>query len=139
VSVRGRLRRLALLCGTTACLSCSASDQSKAKPEEEPEDQILNVAQNFNVCPRFEGSIVLPQTIAPGQEAVIVVRAVDPDGDDRALSYGWSVTSGELSETVGGSTKYLCDELGPQIVSIVTTDAPGCHVQLDIAVNCLER
>lgn len=139
MSWQARLLRLALLGSAAICFACSASDQTRAKPEEEPEHEILNVAQDFNVCPHFEGSIVLPQTIPPGQQAVIVVRAVDPDGDDRALSYAWSATSGELSETTAGSTKYLCDETGPQIVSIVTTDARNCHVQLDIAVNCLER
>lgn len=120
-------------------LACSASDESKKVPEDEPDAQELNVAQDFNICPHFEGSIVLPQTIAPAQEAVIVVRAVDPDGDDAKLSYAWSVSAGVLTETVGGSAKYLCNETGPQIVSIVTTDARNCHAQLDIAVNCLER
>lgn len=136
---RATLRQLWLIGGAAACFACSAADETRRVPDEGPEAQLLNVAQDFNVCPHFEGSLVLPQTIAPGQQAVIGVRGVDPDGEDAALTYDWSVTSGELMETGHGYAKYSCDETGPQIVSIVTTDARDCHVQLDIAVNCLER
>lgn len=131
-------RPFALSCAL-CCVACGSSDQTRAAQNDEPPDQQLNVSQDFNLCPYFEGSLVLPQTIAPGQTAVVVVRAVDPDGDDEALTYEWSVSAGELTEVDGPSIAYLCSETGPQILTVVTKDARDCHSTLTIAVTCLDR
>jgi hypothetical protein len=125
--------------GAALCsLACGSSDQTRAS-RAEPADQSLNVEQDFNVCPYFESSVILPQTIAPGQTAAVIVRAVDPDGDDALLAYEWSVSAGELTEVDGPSIAYSCTDTGAQILTVVAKDARGCHSTLDIAVTCLER
>jgi hypothetical protein len=99
----------------------------------------VHVTENVNLCPHFEGSLVLPQTIPPETKAIVIVRGVDPDGDSAALTYEFSVSAGELSETVGPSTKYSCTELGPQVLTVVTKDAHDCHAKLDIDVTCMDH
>ena len=118
-------------------LGCGSADQTRAVPP--PDDSLLNVTENVNLCPHFEGSLILPQTIPPGVLAIVVVRAVDPDGNDAALTYDWSLTAGAFSETLGPSTKYSCTDLGPQVLTVVTKDAHDCHVSLDIGVSCLDK
>jgi hypothetical protein len=128
-----------LLAAWLAPAGCGSADRTKQERPEEPDSQAVNVEQTINICPQFVGSIVLPQTIPPGETAVVGVHATDPDGDDALLTYEWTATSGTFSDPEQAATHYDCDATGAQILTVVTKDARGCHVQLDIAVTCLAR
>ncbi len=131
---------LGLVVATLALvLGCGAADETRTAREEPIDDSLLNVAGNVNICPHFLGSLVLPQSISAGQTAVIIARAVDPDGDDAALTFDWNASAGTLSETVRSATKYSCTDTGGQVLTVVTKDARDCHVALDIDVACLDE
>jgi hypothetical protein len=141
VSSRGWLLPACYACCLSASLVslCGCSSTDRSGQAAEPDGQLLNVDQDFNVCPEFQGSIVLPQTIPLAQQAFVAVRAIDPDGDDSSLTYAWSATSGMLSDPTRAATHYDCRSAGAQILSVVTEDARNCHARLDIAVTCLAR
>lgn len=136
------MKRLgALACAAAAVLwlqvGCSAADQTRTARDEPPEQEVVDVNTNVNLCPRFDGSLIVPQTIQPGQTAVVVVNASDPDGDSATLTYEWSATSGSIVESEGPGAKYSCGDAGPQILTVTTKDARGCHAKLEIHLSCL--
>lgn len=132
-----RSARVALSCWLVL-VACGSADHSE---QERPASgsPVLNVEQGFNICPQFQGSLVLPQTIAPRERAIVAVIVSDPDGDDAKLSYVWTASSGSLDAPDSSQTGYVCDDTGAQVLHVVAEDARGCHVALDITVTCLSR
>jgi hypothetical protein len=97
------------------------------------------VASVVNLCPRFDGSLVTPQRITPGESALVAVTVTDPDGPSSELVFSWTATSGVFSASDKPVTSYTCSKLGTQQLSVVVKDRPGCTSQLSINVECVSK
>ncbi len=78
----------------------------------------------------------MPQRLAAGQSATIVVRATDPDAPDSQLVFAWSAASGSFSSSDKPTTSYRCAELGTQRLICTATDRVGCVSSLKLDVEC---
>jgi hypothetical protein len=119
-------------------LSCGTADHVAARP---PPDQDASadtqVASKVNVCPRFDGSLALPQKITPDQTAVLLVTASDPDGNDAQLVFTWSAPNGSFNPSDKPVTNYNCSKLGVQQLTISARDEQGCSSALSLSVECV--
>jgi len=97
------------------------------------------VASSVNVCPRFAGSLVMPQRILPDESAFIAVRAVDPDALDTQLAFSWTATSGTFTASDKSVTNYRCAQVGSEQLTVVARDHQGCTSELTIAVECIDH
>lgn len=120
-------------------LGCGSADQTRAARSDDEDNKLVDISPGLNLCPRFEGSIILPQTIPVAGTAFIAVRATDPDADDLDLKYAWSATSGEFSEPSESVTEYTCGEPGEQSLTVTALDAADCDVELHLDVTCLSE
>jgi hypothetical protein len=132
------MRVVAAAVSVACLLGCGSADETRTvKPDDEA--HTLEFTPTLNLCPHFEGSFILPQTIAPGAVALLGVRAVDPDGDDLAISYGWSALSGAFTKPDRPVTEYSCDALGDQPLNVTATDSANCDATLQVSVTCLSE
>ena len=120
-------------------LGCGAADQTKAARSDDEENKLVDVTPGLNLCPRFEGSIILPQSIPVDGTAFIAVRAVDPDADDLDLAYSWSASAGEFSKPDESVTDYRCGEPGDQVLTVNARDTSDCDTELHLDVTCLSE
>jgi hypothetical protein len=116
--------------------SCGAGDQTVV-PEASAGGEGAEVASGVNVCPQFEGSLVMPQRIHPEQASVIAVRASDPDAADSQLVFAWTATGGTLNPSDKSVTVYHCAQPGQEQLTVTATDRQGCVSDLTIAVECI--
>lgn len=134
------MRSLSLTLSFACCalLGCGASDQTQITPSDDGLVQ-FKVDPNFNECPTFTQSLVIPQEIPPRFSAAVVVIATDPDGPNAALEYTWSASSGAFTDEKQPTTRYGCEARGRQILKLDAVDARGCQSRLAIAVDCLDE
>ena len=119
-------------------LGCGAADQTRTAQGDDA-DMLVSVNPRINVCPHFEGSFILPQSIPIDSASFIAVRAVDPDGTDDELAYAWSADSGAFTAPERATTEYRCAAQGNQTLTLVATDADQCDAWLHIDVTCLSQ
>jgi hypothetical protein len=124
----------AMPCSFALLAGCGSADSSRAVQGEPPEDATL--AATINTCPAFAYSMVLPQTIAPGETAFVVALGTDPDSDDALLKYRWSASSGAFGHPTDPLSEYTCADAGPQVLTVTTSDPDGCENNLDFDVVC---
>jgi len=117
-------------------LACGTADHVTVPPASDG-DAGTSVASAVNLCPRFDGSLVLPQHILPTQSAMLAVMASDPDGADSQLVFAWSAPSGVFSERDKPVTNYKCSKLGQEQLTITAADHQGCSSTLTIGVVCI--
>lgn len=119
-------------------LACGSGEQAPA-PEPEPAASAdpTEVQSGVNVCPRFDGSLVMPQRIAPNEPSVITVSATDPDAPDSLLVFSWSAPSGTFSSNDKPVTIYRCTRVGAEQLTVVARDRRGCTTELKIDVECV--
>ena len=135
---RPGLNAICAALGALGLLSCGAADHAQVPPTESP-DAGTQVASGVNVCPHFEGSLILPQRIRPSESALVAVRVSDPDGDDSQLVFTWSATSGAFSSSDKAVTDYSCSEVGLQQLTFKAQDRQGCSSDMTIAVECISN
>lgn len=114
--------------------ACGAADSTSAERDEIAAP--VDVSGNVNQCPSFAYSMVLPQALRPGEMAMVVAFATDPDSDDDTLRYLWSATSGDFDEPAAPIALYTCADMGPQVLSVTTADPNGCEKRLDFGISC---
>src|SRR6478609_5733850 len=117
-------------------LACGSGEQLPARESADAGDEQAQVNSGVNVCPVFDGSLVMPQRIGPGQSSSIVVRATDPDAPDSQLVFAWSALSGSFSVSDKRATSYRCGEPGKQRLAFTATDRAGCVSTLNVDVEC---
>jgi len=117
-------------------LACGAADHAPT-PEPAVSADPTEVQSGVNVCPRFGGSLVMPQRILPDEASVITVSATDPDAPDSLLVYSWSASSGTLSSSDKPVTIYHCTRVGAEQLTVVARDRGGCTIELKIDVECV--
>jgi hypothetical protein len=127
---------LAALMTVFCVIGCGGAEHQKIPPVAEAEAG-TQVASGVNVCPRFEGSLILPQRIRPGETAVVAVRVSDPDAADSQLVFAWTATSGTFSASDSSVTNYDCSEIGSEQLTFSAVDRQGCSSSLTIAVECI--
>jgi len=88
-------------------------------------------------CPVFAGFSLLPSVLTPGTYADVEVTVRDPDGTRLALA--WTATSGTFTERSSPITRYRCDELGDQVLTLSATDVDDCERKLNLDLTCLEE
>jgi len=124
--------------GLVLLLGCGAAEQTDSGPGAPPESSgLTDFDPAVNVCPHFEGSLILPQTVLEGEYAFIAVRATDPDADDLSLTYRWSAPSGEFSSPLEPTTEYRCAVGGVQPLTVVASDLRSCDVELQLDITCI--
>lgn len=130
------LRRVgwAVPCTLTLLLGCGSADSTRAARADPADDTQLGAS--FNTCPTFAYSMVLPQTIHADETAIVVGLGTDPDSDDALLTYRWSATSGVFGHPSDPLSEYTCAAVGPQVLSVTTSDPDGCENKLDFDVVC---
>ena len=114
----------------------SGSRQSSSNLAEKWVANLIALRASVNGAPTV-GSIAGPTTVAEGGAAGYSVSANDPDGD--ALSYAWSVQSGNaaISGAANSSTVSLTIGDGPSTVNlrVVVTDTAGNAVTRDLSIS----
>ena len=122
-----------------ACaVGCGAAEQTRTTQEDDP-SMLVEVNPRINICPHFEGSFILPQSIPLDSSSFIAVRTVDPDGSASDLSFAWYAESGVFSAPARPTTEYRCVAQGEQTLTLVATDADLCDAWLHIDVTCLSQ
>lgn len=129
-------RSILAIATSLGVLACGAADHA---PEPEPAASAdpTEVQSGVNVCPRFDGSIVMPKRIAPDEASVITVSATDPDAPDSLLVFSWSAPSGSFSSSDKPVTIYRCTRVGVEQLTVVARDRRGCTAELKIDVECV--
>jgi hypothetical protein len=135
-NVRHARNALSAILAAHWVLACGTADHATVPPAPEG-DASASVASVVNLCPRFDGSLVLPQHIPPMQSAMLAVTATDPDGADSELVFAWSAPSGVFSDRDKPVTNYNCSELGQEQLTITAADHQGCSSTLTIGVVCI--
>lgn len=120
-----------------ALLGCGSGEQTPSQGSAGASDEQAQVSSGVNVCPIFEGSLVMPQRINPGQSSAIVVRATDPDAPDSQLVFSWTAASGSFSASDKKTTSYRCEAPGMQRLTFTATDRVGCISTLNVDVECV--
>ncbi|HEX2670355.1 MAG TPA: hypothetical protein VHM25_05755 [Polyangiaceae bacterium] len=119
-----------------SAFACGAADRAPT-PEPIASADPTEVQSGVNVCPRFDGSLVMPQRIAPNEASVITVSATDPDAPDSLLVFSWSAASGTFSASDKPVTVYHCTRVGAEQLTVVARDRRGCTTELTIDVECV--
>lgn len=96
----------------------------------------VRVDLDFNVCPKFDFSMVRPHELGPRDEAAVVVNA--EDAEESRITYRWRASSGSFSKRTEPSTTYSCGDLGRQTLTATATDDEGCSTERVLEVVCLE-
>jgi hypothetical protein len=130
---------LAFAIGLCALACSSGEHPSEREPEPAASADPTEVQSGVNVCPRFDGSLVMPQRIAPNEAAVITVSATDPDAPDSLLTFAWSAPSGSFTASDKPVTIYRCTRVGAEQLSVVARDRRGCTTELKIDVECVSN
>jgi hypothetical protein len=130
--------RLAATASFALLLGCGAGDQTRAARDDSGDTKLVYAHPTINICPHFEGSFILPQSIPLDTSAFIAVRAVKPDSNVE-LTYRWSATSGEFTAPTRPTTEYRCGDLGDQTLTVVAVDEADCEVPLHLDVTCLTQ
>ncbi|HYQ03179.1 MAG TPA: hypothetical protein VER96_31110 [Polyangiaceae bacterium] len=131
--------RPSALLGLLAALgaaACGSSEHTEVAQTDGGPEQ-AEVASGVNVCPLFEGSLVMPQMVRVGENASISVHAKDPDGADSRLVFAWTASSGSFDPSDKSVTSYTCAESGVQELLITARDRPGCISSLTVLVQCI--
>lgn len=126
----------AIPCALALLLGCGSADSTRAARPAPVEDAQLGAS--INSCPTFAYSMVLPQTIHAGETAIVVALGTDPDSDDSLLTYRWTATAGDFGHPNDPLSEYTCADVGPQVLSVTTSDPEGCENNLDFDVVCAE-
>jgi hypothetical protein len=128
----GALGRFAALCA----LDCGTGEHVDV-PETSSVDASTGISSGVNLCPYFQGSLILPQQLRPRESASITVRATDPDAADSQLVFSWSAASGTFSADDKPVTNYECSKLGTLPLTVTATDRQGCSIGLTLSVDCI--
>ena len=118
-------------------LACGDADHVRVPPADDAGSEAVQVNSGVNVCPRFSGSLVMPQRIGPNESSSIAVRATEPDAPDSLLIFAWSAASGTFTPADKAATKYRCGEIGTESLTVTATDQRGCVSTLQIDVECV--
>ncbi|HEY0467793.1 MAG TPA: hypothetical protein VGC79_26510 [Polyangiaceae bacterium] len=129
--------RSAAFASALCAFACGAGDQADVTEVMNGDDAGAEVASGINVCPHFEGSLVMPQRIRPNEPSVIAVGATDPDASDSQLVFAWTGTAGTFDPSDKSVTIYRCTRLGSELLTVTATDRKGCVSSLKIAVECI--
>lgn len=128
--------QLALCALSVALAACGSADHPLPDtPDASPEQ--AEVSSGVNVCPSFQGSLVMPGHVQVGDAAYIVVRASDPDAPDSSLTFAWSAAKGRFSSPDKAQTSYRCETPGVARLTVTATDRQGCESQLTLSVDCV--
>jgi hypothetical protein len=114
-------------------LGCGAADSTRLTREESTD---VAVDTGINTCPSFQFSMILPQALRPGEMASAVALATDPDSRSATIQYKWTATSGEFDAPNESMSRYSCNEVGSQTLSVTASDRDGCETSLDFSVEC---
>lgn len=120
-------------------LACGGAEHNRVPEPIEAGAEPAKVSSEINICPRFEGSLVMPKRIGPDESSVIAVSATDPDAPDSLLIFDWNAPSGSFSENGKSVTSYRCAEIGSQRLTVTAEDRWGCVGTLTIDVECLAK
>ena len=125
-------------CGGLCVTACGSAEHVEV-PRVADSIADASVSSGVNVCPSIQSSLVLPQQIAPSENALVAVRAVDPDGAESQLVFRWTASSGTFSESNKSVTNYACSQLGTAQLTVTVTDGPGCTATLTLTVDCVGK
>jgi hypothetical protein len=87
-------------------------------------------------CGNFSLTIVGPFVQVIEEQTTFSGHAMDDQKHEFKLN--WSASSGELSETTGQQTTFICHEPGVHTISMTATLAAVCSSALAHVVTCLE-
>jgi len=85
----------------------------------------------------FIGYSVIPTVLAPDERAEVSVLVEDPEGEELELT--WDATSGDFTDDDSADTKYVCDKIGDQKLTLTARDPAGCERELELDVTCLDE
>jgi hypothetical protein len=80
----------------------------------------VRVNGEFNICAELIKAVVSPLQTSVGNDIDLSAEGFDADGD--AITYSWTATGGPIAEPNAQQTKYTCQELGDQLITISVTD-----------------
>jgi hypothetical protein len=113
------------------CASCGSAEET---PHARGQSGV-NVEVGVVRCPAFVGYSILPASLPPGVVADITVSVMDPDSTELELQ--WTATSGRFSKPTSARTKYECERVGDQVLTLAARDGDGCERKLNLDLKCL--
>lgn len=119
--------------GTTAL---QVSLQCKVKETTRQGSLIVN--GKVNVCPVIDNASAPVLEINVGAPLQLSATAHDPDEGPNALSYGWSASSGKLSDPQAANPTFTCAKVGSATLTLSVTDGDTCPDQTSFDIFCSE-
>lgn len=120
-------------------LACGSADHTQIPPPDDDAGREAQVGSGVNVCPHFDGSVVLPQRIGRDESAYVAAMATDPDAANAQLVFSWTAASGVFTVQDKPMTSYRCSRVGPEDLLVTAKDRQGCSSHLTIPVECIEN
>jgi hypothetical protein len=90
---------------------------------------------DLNVCPAIDGLGASPAAVSVGNQLTLSATAHDSDAMPKALTYGWAVSSGTLSDATAREPKLTCTVAGDIVVTLDVTDG-DCSDTQTATVTC---
>jgi hypothetical protein len=134
-----KLRAALAACAALFAFACGAGDHVAIPPVEADGGTETHIASGVNLCPHFDGSLLLPQSLHPNESAYVQVSASDPDAPDSQLVFSWSASSGAFSASDKPVTNYTCAKLGTAQLTVTAKDQQGCTADLNLFVACVSN
>jgi 5'-nucleotidase len=100
-----------------------------------PHTGSVNVNGTLNVCPVLDGISASPAEIIVGGTVSLSAVAHDVDSGPAPISYSWSTTSGEISNTTAQSPTFACTATGTVTISVTVSDG-DCSDSGTVTVVC---
>src|SRR5262249_29759527 len=106
---------------------------------EAPRAGSVLVNGTLNICPTIDGIGANPAEVEVGGTIALSAAAHDSDAGPRPLSFGWTTTSGTLSDPTARNPTFTCATPGTVTVRLTVSDgdpAPTCADTSVAQVTC---
>lgn len=90
---------------------------------------------DLNLCPVIDGLGASPASVSVGNQLTLSATAHDSDAAPKALTYGWAVSSGTLSDATAREPKLTCTVAGDITVTLNVRDGDCTDTQTAV-VTC---
>ena len=94
---------------------------------------------SLNLCPAIDGISASNAEVFVGYTVNLGGEAHDLDQAPAALSYRWTASNGQLSDTTARNPVFTCTSAGAAVITLTVSDgdpAPGCAGTMSLTLTC---
>ena len=98
----------------------------------------VRVNGKFNFCSELTKVVVSPLQTSVGNQIDVLAEARDAEGDE--ISYLWTGTGGTFEDDMAAITKYTCEQVGEQTITITVSDDgfDFCDCNWTVDIKCVD-